>query len=89
MRYHRHARRRRIVSSSCTEGESQMIIQFPDAAERDRLLIVRNIAAALREYLTDEPKSASACRKFANKAGGDRKDYEAARRQLDLWCIRP
>jgi hypothetical protein len=63
-----------------------MIIQFPAAAERDRLLIVRNIAAALVEYLAKGPKSASACRKIADKAGGDRKAYEEARRMLDLWC---
>jgi hypothetical protein len=63
-----------------------MIIQFPDAAERDRLLMVRNIAAALREYLANGPKSASACRKIANKSGGDREAYEEARRMLDLWC---
>ena len=70
-----------------------MIIQFPDAAERDRLLVVRKIAAALRVYLADGPKSASACRKVANKAGGfpckgsdeGREEYEAARRMLDLW----
>jgi len=52
-----------------------------------RLLIVRKVAAELRAYLANGPKSASGCRKLSNKAGGDRKAYEAARQQLDLWCI--
>lgn len=64
-----------------------MIIQFPDAAERDKLLIVHKVAAALRSHLANGPKSASACRKIADKAGGDRRAYEEVRRLLDLWCI--
>jgi hypothetical protein len=72
-----------------------MIIQFPDAAGKNRLLLVRKIAEALRAYLADGPKSASACRKVANHAGGfpykardeGREEYEGARRMLDLWCI--
>lgn len=64
-----------------------MIIQFPDAAERERLLIIRRVAAALRDYLANGSRSASACRRVANKAGADRGIYEDARSYLDLWCI--
>jgi hypothetical protein len=69
-----------------------MIIQFPDAGERDRLLIVRKVAAALREYLANGPKSASACRRISDKASGKskregREIYESARTALDIWAI--